>query len=102
MSVFSTVPAPNPYILNGTVSDEGVDSPYGKLENNSSYVYHASQYAATKAPGGGGTIQIVDSTNFPIAKTIAASIVRLEPGALRELHWHPNVSATKSAIRLHS
>lgn len=35
---------------------------------------------------------IVDSRNFPIATTIAAAIVTLEPGGLRELHWHPNVS----------
>lgn len=91
-SVFSTVPSPNPYIINATISNETVSSPYGKLDGNSSYTYHASQKAATKAAGGGGTIQIVDSTNFPVAKTIAAAIVHLEPGALRELHWHPNVS----------
>lgn len=35
---------------------------------------------------------IVDSRNFPIATTLAAAIVTLEPGGLRELHWHPNVS----------
>ena len=37
-------------------------------------------------------MKIVDSRNFPVAKTIASSIVTLKPGALRELHWHPNVS----------
>ncbi|MCJ1442296.1 MAG: hypothetical protein MMC23_002789 [Stictis urceolatum] len=89
-SVFDTVPAPNPYIINGTVSDEGIDSPNGKLEGNSSYVFHASKETPTPAAGGGGTIQIVDSRNFPVAKTIASAIVTLKPGALRELHWHPN------------
>ena len=92
-AIFNTVPSPNPYILNASVSTEGVSSPYGTLSGNSSYVYHASQVPATAAAGGGGTIQIVDSRNFPIATTIAAAIVTLEPGALRELHWHPNVSA---------
>ncbi|KAF2720937.1 Bicupin, oxalate decarboxylase/oxidase [Polychaeton citri CBS 116435] len=89
-SVFKNVPSPNPYITNATVSTEGIDSPNGKLEGNSSYVYHASQFAPTEVPGGGGTIHTVDSRNFPVAKTIAASIVTLKPGALRELHWHPN------------
>ncbi|MCJ1325283.1 hypothetical protein MMC10_001945 [Thelotrema lepadinum] len=89
-SVFSTVPSPNPYILNATVNTESVSSPYGKLEGSSSYVYHASREQPTQAPGGGGTVHIVDSRNFPIATTIAASIVTLNPGALRELHWHPN------------
>ncbi len=38
----------------------------------------------------GGTIRITDSTNFAAAKTIAAALVEVEPGGLRELHWHPN------------
>lgn len=38
----------------------------------------------------GGTVRITDSTIFPASKTIAAALVELEPGAMRELHWHPN------------
>jgi oxalate decarboxylase len=38
----------------------------------------------------GGTVRITDTTNFPASKTIAAALVELEPGGLRELHWHPN------------
>ena len=91
-SIFNTVPATDPYIFNSTVVNESVSSPYGKLEGNSSYVYLASQKQPIQAPGGGGTIQIVDSTVFPVATTIAAAVVTLKPGALRELHWHPNVS----------
>src|SRR5262249_10547153 len=33
---------------------------------------------------------IVDSTTFPAARTIAAAFVEVEPGAMREMHWHPN------------
>ena len=38
----------------------------------------------------GGSVRVVDSTNFPAASTIAAAYVELRPGALREMHWHPN------------
>ena len=38
----------------------------------------------------GGAVRITDSSNFPASKTIAAALVELEPGAMRELHWHPN------------
>jgi oxalate decarboxylase len=38
----------------------------------------------------GGRVRIVDSKNFPAAATIAAAEVEIEPGAMRELHWHPN------------
>jgi oxalate decarboxylase len=38
----------------------------------------------------GGTVRITDSKVFPASKTIAAALVEVEPGAMRELHWHPN------------
>ena len=82
-------------VLKGIVNDTdtaSTPSPYGQLTGESSYTYHQSQHQPREVAGGGGTISIVDSTNFPIAKTLAAAIVTVKPGALRELHWHPNVS----------
>ncbi len=38
----------------------------------------------------GGTVRIVDSSNFKASKTIAAALVELAPGGIRVLHWHPN------------
>jgi oxalate decarboxylase len=38
----------------------------------------------------GGTVRITDSKVFPASKTIAAALVEVKPGGLRELHWHPN------------
>jgi oxalate decarboxylase len=38
----------------------------------------------------GGSVRITDSKNFPVSKTIAAALVEVEPGGMRELHWHPN------------
>jgi oxalate decarboxylase len=32
---------------------------------------------------------VVDSTKFPISKTVTGAILELEPGAVREFHWHP-------------
>ena len=40
----------------------------------------------------GGTIRVVDSSTFVAAKTIASALFTLKPGALRELHWHPDAS----------
>jgi oxalate decarboxylase len=39
-----------------------------------------------------GTVRITDSKIFPASKNIAAALVEVEPGAMRELHWHPNAS----------
>ncbi|KAK6604649.1 oxalate decarboxylase family bicupin [Botrytis cinerea] len=36
----------------------------------------------------GGSVKIIDTTTFPIASNFAAALVTIEPGAMRELHWH--------------
>jgi oxalate decarboxylase len=38
----------------------------------------------------GGFLQIADSSNFRVAKSVAAGLVTIRPGALRTMHWHPN------------
>jgi oxalate decarboxylase len=38
----------------------------------------------------GGTVRIVDSSNFPVSTSIAAALVEIKPGGMREMHWHPN------------
>jgi oxalate decarboxylase len=37
-----------------------------------------------------GTVRITDSKVFPASRTIAAALVEVAPGGMRELHWHPN------------
>jgi oxalate decarboxylase len=37
-----------------------------------------------------GTVRITDSRNFRASKTIASALVEVQPGGMRELHWHPN------------
>ncbi len=38
----------------------------------------------------GGEVRMADSANFAISRTIAAALVTIRPGGMRELHWHPN------------
>jgi oxalate decarboxylase len=42
-----------------------------------------------RANNRGGKIWVVDSSRFPISKTVTGAILELEPGGLREMHWHP-------------
>lgn len=37
----------------------------------------------------GGEVRITDSKNFPLSKTVAAAHAVIQPGAIREMHWHP-------------
>ncbi|MBP3956040.1 cupin domain-containing protein [Gemmata sp. G18] len=46
----------------------------------------------------GGREWRVDSSRFPISKTVTGVVLDLEPGALRELHWHPNADEWQYVI----
>ena len=70
----------------GPLASDGVQSVNGVVPET--FVHRFLAQDPLEAPG--GTARIVDSSNFPAASTIAAAYVEVEPGALRELHWHPN------------
>jgi len=55
------------------------------------YTFKMKAMAATKKTAG-GEVRVVDSHNFPVSKSIAAGLVTVKPGGMRELHWHPNAS----------
>jgi oxalate decarboxylase len=70
----------------GPLEADAVASPAGVVPTT--FVHRLLAQPPIEARG--GTARIVDSTNFPAASTIAAAYVEVEPGGLRELHWHPN------------
>jgi oxalate decarboxylase len=88
----STLPESGLYIFPGTVP--------GSLEDDrnavggpavASKLDYTFRMKAMKplVEGPGGSVRVVDSNNFPAAKTIASALFTIKPGALRELHWHP-------------
>lgn len=68
------------------------------LETETKYTFKMAAMPPTQKTAGGET-RVVDSGNFPIAAKIAAAMVTIEPGGLREMHWHPNVSEWQYWIR---
>ncbi|KAI8980127.1 oxalate decarboxylase [Trametes punicea] len=88
ISAFDHIPAQQLYIFPSTPPpDNQADptSPQGTIPNP--FTFPLSQMKAT--PLSGGTVKIVDSTTFKAATAISAAEVTVEPGAIRELHWHP-------------
>ncbi|OCB84753.1 oxalate decarboxylase [Sanghuangporus baumii] len=65
--------------------DNGLVGPAGPVPN--SYTYKLSQ--APSIPLSGGSWKVFDTSVFPVANTIVCALVTVEPGAIRELHWHP-------------
>jgi oxalate decarboxylase len=70
----------------GTLADDRVAAPAGEVPESYTYRPHAQSPIEVE----GGRVRIVDSTDFPVSKTIAAALVEVDPGGIRELHWHPN------------
>lgn len=89
-NAFTNIPSEQVYIYQdnvpGLLESQRVQSPYGTIPQ--SFTYQLLAQTPIKTPG--GSVRIVDSSNFPISKTVAAALVEVEPGAMRELHWHPN------------
>jgi len=40
----------------------------------------------------GGTLHLASVREFPMSSTMAGLVIRLHPGAMQELHWHPNAN----------
>jgi oxalate decarboxylase len=89
-SAFDRIPKEQLFIFEapvpGPIQTDTVASPEGKVPL--SMIARASDQTVTKAAG--GTVRIVDTGSFPIATEVAAAIVEVAPGSMREIHWHPN------------
>lgn len=87
---FDHIPKEQVYIYQdrvpGPIDTQRIESPYGEIPL--SFKHSLLSQEPIRTPG--GTVRIADSRNFPISKTIAAALVEIKPGAMRELHWHPN------------
>ncbi|KAI0767004.1 oxalate decarboxylase [Fomes fomentarius] len=78
------IPGSQLYIFPGD-DQQPPKSPYGTVPEPFSYEF--SKVAPTQYSG--GTVKIADSTVFNVSTQIAVAEISVEPGAMRELHWHP-------------
>jgi oxalate decarboxylase len=90
---FSKIPLHNLYIFQGQVpgplevDQQQTQGDAGAQPLRSTF--QLSDVAPTRQTKG-GWVKIADSSNFGASKTIAASLVTIHPGGMREMHWHPN------------
>ena len=90
-STFDQLPRQKLYIFQSQeprpLAEEQQAAAAGTAAIDEKFLFRPASMPPTKA-GPGGEVRIIDRRNFPITD-IAAAIVRLKPGGLRELHWHP-------------
>ncbi|KAI0729961.1 oxalate decarboxylase [Fomitopsis betulina] len=88
MAAWKDIPGEQLYIFPGVppVPDAAApEDPQGQVPNP--YIYKLSEQNATQLAG--GALKVADSRNFTVATTISLAEVWVEPGGMRELHWHP-------------
>jgi len=89
-STFKNFPKSEVYFGKGAIPPEPAAAPLAG--NNPAPLTHKYRLIQDepKVNNRGGKLWLVDSTRFPISQTVTGAVLELEPGAMRELHWHPN------------
>ena len=94
-SVFSKTPGAPLYIFPGkepgSLEQDKAEIGGTAVASKYQYTFQLKSMEPTRSTKG-GSARIVDSRNFPVSKHIAAALVIVKPGGMRELHWHPNAS----------
>ncbi|MDO4542792.1 MAG: cupin domain-containing protein, partial [Bacillota bacterium] len=89
-SEFDHIPLEEVYITDGgdpgPIQAQAVHSRSGEVPNT----YKHEMIKVEPIMGSGGTIRILDNRNFPACETVTMAMVEIEPGAMREIHWHTN------------
>lgn len=92
ISELESLPKDEKYIFKasipGTIEKENRPSSLGEVD--SPFTFHINDLEPIVSEA--GKVKILDQKVFPAAKTISAAFVEVEPGGMRELHWHPKAA----------
>jgi oxalate decarboxylase len=99
---FKKIPSDQLWIFQGEdpgplVADQkAVKSPKGEPAHP--FIFSLGDMAPVRQTKG-GFVQIADSRNFNVSTNVAAALVTVKPGGLRELHWHPHADEWQYYIK---
>jgi oxalate decarboxylase len=88
-STFDGFPTKEVYFARGSQPPEKAAAPLGEVKRPPETHRYRLLADKPRIDNKGGRLWLVDSKRFPISKTVAGAILELDPGAMRELHWHP-------------
>lgn len=97
-SAFDGFPEDEVYFARGSIPSESPTEPLQGWEPPPLTHKHELLKRPPHRTFAGGREWRVDSTAFPISRTISGVVLDLEPGGLRELHWHPTADEWQYVI----
>jgi oxalate decarboxylase len=90
---FAKIPLQNLWIFQGTLPGD-LSAERAEVTNNGGTPPHPFIFSlGSSVPvrqSASGDERVADSRNFTVSTTIAAALVTVRPGGVREMHWHPN------------
>jgi len=89
-STFARFPKEETFIPQGAVPPEKQYLPLMGVQRTTPLTHKYPMMSQEPHKFSGGQERRVTVKEFPISSSIAGVILELEPGAIRELHWHPN------------
>ncbi|HEY2133156.1 MAG TPA: cupin domain-containing protein [Acetobacteraceae bacterium] len=89
--VFAAFPKGETYIMAGEIllPQKARDFPWPAAQTHK---YSLMTEKAALREYEGGTLRLATVNEFPISTGMAGGLMTLKPGAIRELHWHPNAN----------
>src|ERR1700744_3002065 len=99
---FANIPLQNLWIFQGTVPGDLVADRNAISKNAPVAPYPFIFPLGSSKPSKesrGGNIRVADSSNFNVSTTVAAALVTVRPGGVREMHWHPNADEWQYYIK---
>ena len=98
-STFANFPKKEVYIATGPVPPPLPQDPAPGSLNEPPLTHRYRLLAAKPETFVGGTLRRVSATEFPISTTMTGALLVIEPGGLRELHWHPHAAEWQYYIK---
>jgi oxalate decarboxylase len=98
-AAIAKLPKKEVYIVQGEVPPEMAPSALNPNLQPSQLNHKFRLGAAPLLKFEGGTEQVVSQQQFPISSTITGVLLTIQPGGLRELHWHPNADEWQYYIK---
>ena len=89
-ATFANFPKREVYIAKGPVPPPLPADPAPGTLNPGTLTHRYRLLAQRPETYPGGTNRLVSQREFPISTTITGALMRIKPGGMRELHWHPN------------
>jgi len=90
VAVFADFPKKEVFIGKGTEPGPLPTDPPAGSQNTGPLTHRYRLESQQSQTFAGGNLRIASAKEFPISTNMTGATMRIEPGGLRELHWHPS------------